>query len=232
MLSWILRKVLGSKNQREVKRIRPLVEKINQLEQQFQSLTEDQLREKTAQWKKDLANIDDPDELARQLHAILPEAFAMVKNAARRLWDKTILICDQPIVWNMIHFDVQLIGGIVLHEGKIAEMRTGEGKTLVATAPSYLNALTGKGVHVVTVNDYLASLHGGWMGRVYHALGMTTGVIVHEAAFLFDPEYDSQELPDERLTHLRPVTRQEAYRADITYATNNEYVFDSLRDNM
>ena len=135
MVSWILRKVLGSKNQREVKRIRPLVEKINQLEQQFQSLTEDQLREKTAQWKKDLANIDDPDELARRLHAILPEAFALVKNAARRLWDKTILVCDQPIVWNMIHFDVQLIGGIVLHEGKIAEMATGEGKTLVATCP-------------------------------------------------------------------------------------------------
>src|SRR5260370_16288907 len=115
MVSWILRKVLGSKNQREVKRIRPLVEKINLLEQQFQSLTEDQLREKTAQWKKDLANIDDPDELARRLHAILPEAFAVVKNAPRPLWRRTILISVHPIVWNMIHFDVQLIGGIVLH---------------------------------------------------------------------------------------------------------------------
>src|SRR6202158_6265539 len=177
MLSWILRKVLGSRNQREVKRIRPLVEKINQLEQQFQSLTEDQLREKTAQWKKDLANIDDPDELARRLHAILPEAFAIVKNAARRLWDKTILICDQPIVWNMIHFDVQLIGGIVLHEGKIAEMATGEGKTLVATCPIYLNALTGEGAHLVTVNNYLARRDSQWMGHLFTWLGLTVGCI-------------------------------------------------------
>ena len=156
MVSWILRKVLGSKNQREIKRIRPLVDKINRFEQEFQALTEDQLREKTAGWKKDLTNIDDPDELARRLHAVLPEAFALVKNAARRLCGKTILVCDQQIVWNMIHFDVQLIGGIILHEGKIAEMATGEGKTLVATCPIYLNALTGRGVHLVTVNDYLA----------------------------------------------------------------------------
>src|ERR1700719_1830597 len=172
MVSWILRKVLGSKNQREVKRIRPLVEKINQLEQQFQALTEDQLREKTAQWKKELANIDDPDELARRLHAILPEAFALVKNAARRLCGKTILVCDQQIVWNMIHFDVQLIGGIVLHEGKIAEMATGEGKTLVATCPIYLNALTGRGVHLVTVNDYLARRDSEWNGPLFQFLGL------------------------------------------------------------
>ena len=210
MLSWILRKVLGSKNQREVKRIRPLVEKINQLEQQFQSLTEDQLREKTAQWKKDLANIDDPDELARHLHAILPEAFAIVKNAARRLWDKTILICDQPIVWNMIHFDVQLIGGIVLHEGKIAEMATGEGKTLVATCPIYLNALTGRGVHLVTVNDYLARRDAEWMGEIYKLLGLTVGCIQHDQS---------------------PSVRKEQYDCDVTYGTNSEFGFDYLRDN-
>src|SRR5208283_5930020 len=161
------------------------------LEQQFQAFTEDQLREKTAQWKKDLANIDDPDELARHLHAILPEAFAIVKNAARRLWDKTILICDQPIVWNMIHFDVQLIGGIVLHEGKIAEMATGEGKTLVATCPIYLNALTGRGVHLVTVNDYLARRDASWMGPLYEFLGISVGVIQHENSFLYDPGYVS-----------------------------------------
>ena len=210
MLSWILRKVLGSKNQREVKRIRPLIEKINLLEQQFQSLTEDQLREKTAQWKKELADIDDPDELARRLHAILPEAFAVVKNAARRLWDKTILICDQPIVWNMIHFDVQLIGGIVLHEGKIAEMATGEGKTLVATCPIYLNALTGRGVHLVTVNDYLARRDAEWMGEIYKLLGLTVGCIQHDQS---------------------PSVRKEQYDCDVTYGTNSEFGFDYLRDN-
>ena len=210
MVSWILRKVLGSKNQREVKRIRPLVEKINLLEQQFQSLTEDQLREKTAQWKKDLANIDDPDELARRLHAILPEAFAVVKNAARRLWGRTILICDQPTVWNMIHFDVQLIGGIVLHEGKIAEMATGEGKTLVATCPIYLNALTGRGVHLVTVNDYLARRDAEWMGEIYKLLGLTVGCIQHDQS---------------------PSLRKEQYDCDVTYGTNSEFGFDYLRDN-
>jgi preprotein translocase subunit SecA len=210
MVSWILRKVLGSKNQREVKRIRPLIEKINLLEKQFQSLTEDQLREKTAQWKKDLANIDDPDELSRRLHAILPEAFAVVKSAARRLWDKTILICDQPIVWNMIHFDVQLIGGIVLHEGKISEMATGEGKTLVATCPIYLNALTGRGVHLVTVNDYLARRDAEWMGEIYKLLGLTVGCIQHDQS---------------------PSLRKEQYDCDVTYGTNSEFGFDYLRDN-
>ncbi len=210
MVSWILRKILGSKNQREVKRIRPLVEKINQLELGFQALTEDELREKTAQWKKDLANIEDPDELARRLHAILPEAFALVKNAARRLFDKTILVCDQQIVWNMIHFDVQLIGGIVLHEGKIAEMATGEGKTLVATCPIYLNALTGRGVHLVTVNDYLARRDAEWMGEIYKMLGLTVGCIQHDQS---------------------PSLRKEQYDCDVTYGTNSEFGFDYLRDN-
>ena len=210
MVSWILRKVLGSKNQREIRRIRPLVEKINLLEQQFQSLTEDQLREKTAQWKKDLANVDDPDELARRLHTVLPEAFALVKNAARRLWERTISVCDQPVVWNMIHFDVQLIGGIVLHEGKIAEMATGEGKTLVATCPIYLNALTGRGVHLVTVNDYLARRDAEWMGEIYKLLGLSVGCIQHDQS---------------------PSVRKEQYDCDVTYGTNSEFGFDYLRDN-
>jgi preprotein translocase subunit SecA len=210
MVSWILRKVLGSKNQREVRRIRPVVDKINQLEQEFQALTEDQLREKTLRWKKDLANVDDPDELARRLQAILPEAFALVKNAARRLYGKTILVCDQQIVWNMIHFDVQLIGGIILHEGKIAEMATGEGKTLVATCPIYLNALTGRGVHLVTVNDYLARRDAEWMGEIYKLLGLTVGCIQHDQS---------------------PSLRKEQYDCDVTYGTNSEFGFDYLRDN-
>src|SRR6202521_1992630 len=210
MVSWILRKVLGSKNQREIRRIRPLTEKINRLEQEFQALTEDQLREKTAQWKKDLANIDDPDELNRRLFEILPDAFALVKNAARRLCGKTILVCDQQIVWNMIHFDVQLIGGIILHEGKIAEMATGEGKTLVATCPIYLNALTGRGVHLVTVNDYLARRDAEWMGEVYKFLGLTVGCIQHDQP---------------------PDRRREQYDCDVSYGTNSEFGFDYLRDN-
>src|SRR6266436_131338 len=210
MVSWILRKVLGSKNQREVRRIRPLVENINRLEQEFQALTDDQLREKTAHWKRDLANIDDPDELARRLNAILPEAFAAVKNTARRLWGNTILVCDQPIVWNMIHFDVQLIGGIVLHEGKISEMATGEGKTLVATCPIYLNALAGRGVHLVTVNDYLARRDAEWMGEIYRFLGLTVGCIQHDQS---------------------PSVRKEQYDCDVTYGTNSEFGFDYLRDN-
>jgi preprotein translocase subunit SecA len=210
MVSWILRKVLGSKNQREIRRIRPLVEKINRIEEEFQALTEGQLREKTVHWKEDLANIDDPEELARRLNAILPEAFAAVKNAARRLWDKTILVCDQPIIWNMIHFDVQLIGGIVLHEGKISEMATGEGKTLVATCPIYLNALTGRGVHLVTVNDYLARRDAEWMGEIYSFLGLTVGCIQHDQS---------------------PSVRKEQYDCDVTYGTNSEFGFDYLRDN-
>src|SRR6516225_411398 len=203
MVSWILRKVLGSKNQREIRRLRPLVERINRLEQEFQALTDDQLREKTANWKRDLANIEDPEELRSRLNAILPEAFAAVKNTARRLLEKTILVCDQPVVWNMIHFDVQLIGGIVLHEGKISEMATGEGKTLVATCPIYLNALAGRGVHLVTVNDYLARRDAEWMGEIYKFLGLTVGCIQHDQS---------------------PSVRKEQYDCDVTYGTNSELV--------
>lgn len=153
------------------------------------------------------------------LDVILPDAFAVVREMASR-------------VLGQRHFDVQLMGGIALHEGNVAEMKTGEGKTLVATAPVYLNALTGRGVHMVTVNDYLAQLHGGWMGKLYHALGMSTGVIINDASFIYDPDYDNTDHYDKRMSHLRPCSRKEAYAADITYGTNNEFGFDYLRDNM
>jgi preprotein translocase subunit SecA len=207
-----LNKILGDPNVREVKRARVIVARVNDHEERIKALSDDDLAGQTEAFKGRLAKGESLDDL-------LPEAFAAVREAARR-------------VVGMRHFDVQFVGGYVLHSGKIAEMRTGEGKTLVATGPSYLNALTGKGVHVVTVNDYLASLHAGWMGQVYRALGMTTGVIVHDAAYIFDPEYTSEEHGDDRLNHLRPVSRREAYQADITYGTNNEYGFDYLRDNM
>ena len=153
------------------------------------------------------------------LDTILPDAFAVVREMASR-------------VLGQRHFDVQLMGGIALHEGNVAEMKTGEGKTLVATAPVYLNALTGRGVHMVTVNDYLAQLHGGWMGKLYYALGMSTGVIINDASFIYDPEYENTDHYDKRMSHLKPCSRKEAYAADITYGTNNEFGFDYLRDNM
>jgi len=208
----LLTKILGDPHVREVKRAQVIVARVNAREDDMKKLSDEQLRGVTAKLKERL-------EKGETLDHLLPEAFAAVREAAVR-------------VVGMRHFDVQMVGGIVLHSGRIAEMRTGEGKTLVATAPTYLNALAGKGAHVVTVNDYLASLHSGWMGRVYLALGMSTGVIVHDGAFIYDPEYNSEEHGDERLNHLRPVTRGEAYAADITYGTNNEFGFDYLRDNM
>lgn len=153
------------------------------------------------------------------LDDLMPDAFALVREASDR-------------VLGMRHFDVQLIGGMALHDGNVAEMKTGEGKTLVATAPVYLNALEGKGVHVVTVNDYLAQRDAGWNGELYHFLGMSTGVIINDASFLYDPKFDNSEHDDERMRKLRPCTRKEAYAADITYGTNNEFGFDYLRDNM
>lgn len=207
-----IEKLLGDRNAREVKRAQVVVSKVRSFEESYRRLSNDELLAKTAEFRERLAQ-------GAKLDDLLPEAFAAVREAA----DRSI---------GQRHYDVQLVGGLVLHQGKIAEMRTGEGKTLVATAPSYLNALPGKGVHVVTVNDYLASLHGGWMGRVYQALGLSTGVIVHDAAYIYDPDYVSEEHADGRLNHLRPVTRAEAYRADITYGTNNEFGFDYLRDNM
>ena len=212
MVSWILKKILGSKNQREIKRLHPIVCAINAFDEEFKALSDDDLRAKTAAWNAELTAIEDPDALARRLEEILPEAFAVVKNAARRLTERNeaFTICDQPMTWNMVHFDVQLIGGIVLHRGRIAEMATGEGKTLVATLPLYLNALAGRGAHLVTVNDYLARRDAEWMGQLYTFLGLTTGVIQHDQP---------------------PDLRREQYTADITYGTNSEFGFDYLRDN-
>ncbi|MGE3268194.1 MAG: preprotein translocase subunit SecA [Chloroflexota bacterium] len=210
MLGWV-NKILGGRPwEREVKRLESLVEEINEVEPELQELTDAELKDKTTELRGRLLAGED-------LESLLPEAFAAVREAARR-------------VIGMRHYDVQMVGGAILHRGKIAEMRTGEGKTLVATLPTYLNALTGKGVHVVTVNDYLARRDAQWMGRVYHALGMTVGVIQHEAAFLYDPDYSGE---DSSLMSLRPAGhRREAYAADITYGTNNEFGFDYLRDNM
>ena len=223
MINTLLGKVFGTKNEREVKRLQPRVEAINALEPEIEKLSDDQLRAKTAEFRAriqerlspiidepeadtDLPDIDRLKEIEAERSAVLSavldelldEAFAVVREAGRR-------------VLNMRHFDVQLIGGMVLHEGKIAEMKTGEGKTLVATLPVYLNALSGRGVHVVTVNDYLAKRDSEWMGKLYSFLGLTVGVIVHD-------------LDDEQ--------RRAAYAADVTYGTNNEFGFDYLRDNM
>jgi len=212
MVSWILKKILGSKNQRELRRLAPNVRRINELDEQFKSLSDDELRAKTAAWKEEFSKIPGVEDQWKKLGEILPEAFAVVKNAARRLKERqySFSVCDQPMVWDMVHFDVQLLGGIVLHRGRIAEMATGEGKTLVATLPLYLNALTGRGAHLVTVNDYLARRDAEWMGQLYTFLGLTVGCIQHD-----------QE-PDER---------REQYAMDITYGTNSEFGFDYLRDN-
>ncbi|MBI5562550.1 MAG: preprotein translocase subunit SecA [Deltaproteobacteria bacterium] len=209
MLTGFLKKVFGSKNERDIKRIMPIVERVGSFESKMKAMRDDEFPILTNGFKETLA-------AGKEIDEILPEAFAAVREAA---WRKL----------HMRHFDVQLIGGIVLHEGKIAEMKTGEGKTLVATLPVYLNALAGKGAHLVTVNDYLAKRDSRWMGAVYHFVGLSVGVIQHDASFLYDPHY----LPeDQTLIHLRPCTRREAYHADVTYGTNNEYGFDYLRDNM
>src|SRR5690349_18815490 len=187
----LLAKVIGTQNEREIKRLRPLVAEVNARESAFTALSDEQLRAKTDEFRERAARGESLDDL-------MPDAFAAVREAGRR-------------VLNMRHFDVQLIGGAVLHRGRIAEMKTGEGKTLVATLPAYLNALAGKGVHVVTVNDYLARRDSEWMGRIYRFLGMSVGVIQHD---------------------LNDAERQAAYGCDITYGTNNEFGFDYLRDNM
>ncbi|HEX7787531.1 MAG TPA: preprotein translocase subunit SecA [Methylomirabilota bacterium] len=209
MLNALFRSIFGTKHERDVKRMRPIVAEIGALEPALQALSDEALRARTAEFRQRLAAGADVDDL-------LPEAFAAVREAARR----TV---------RMRHFDVQLMGGMVPHSGKIAEMATGEGKTLVATLPAVLNALTGRGVHIVTVNDYLARRDAQWMGPIYHALGLSVGVIQHEVQYVYDPAFAS---PDIRLAALRPVTRREAYAADITYGTNNEFGFDYLRDNM
>ena len=204
------RKIFPTKNDRDVKKIRPVVAKINEIETGLQKLSDDDLRAKTAAWKAELSQIADKTELTRKLDEILPEAFAVVKNACRRLCGQDVIVREHPIRWEMVPFDVQLIGGYALHHGHISEMATGEGKTLVSTMPVFLNALTGLGVHVVTVNDYLAARDAEWMGAVYKFLGLTVGVILHDQP---------------------PSVRREQYYCDITYGTNSEFGFDYLRDN-
>src|SRR3989442_5281104 len=252
MLTTLLHKVFGSKNDRELKKLRPLVEEINRFEPDFASLSPEALRAKTEEFKSRIQeatgdvrarleavraralsdeNREEREQLKEEgdkletelrqaeaavLDALLPQAFAAVREASRR-------------TTGMRHFDCQLLGGAVLHQGKIAEMKTGEGKTLVATLPLYLNALLGRGAHLVTVNDYLARRDVQWMGPIYHALGLSVASIVHETSFLFDPTY---LVKDYRSLNLRPISRKEAYAADITYGTNNEFGFDYLRDNM
>jgi len=254
MMKWVVQRLLGTHNARVLKRLEPLVEQINRFEPDVQRLSDDQLRAKTEEFRSRLRQRLDGVRLIqprsaewyelthderlklqtqrraiqqRALDHLLPEAFAVVREAARR-------------TLNMRHFDVQLLGGIVLHEGKIAEMATGEGKTLVATLAAYLNALTGRGVHIVTVNDYLARRDARWMGPIYHALGLSVGVIQgvdpaerrlgdESLSFLYDPTFTQAS---ERFVSLRPVSRREAYSAEITYGQNNEFGFDYLRDNM
>lgn len=258
MLRNLLQKVIGDPNEKEIKRIQPLIAEINALGPEMAQLDEAALRAETARFRQfiqaetaetrqELAGLqaelqkaedpDDIDQLKRQietldaalrareeeiLNQILPRAFAAVREAATR-------------ALGMRPYDVQLIGGVVLHSGKIAEMKTGEGKTLVATLPLYLNALTGRGVHLVTPNDYLSKYGVQWMGPIYHFLGVSAAVIQSgagnpdEASFLYDPDYPNQ---DDRFRNLRPVSRREAYQADILYGTNNEFGFDYLRDNM
>jgi preprotein translocase subunit SecA len=205
MISWIVKKVLGSKNQRELKKLWPTVAKINEFEREYQTLMDEQLIAKTTQFKERVGK-------GETLDSILPEAFAVVKNACRRLAERkhSAVVRGQQVTWDMVPFDVQLIGGMVLHSGRIAEMATGEGKTLVATFPAYLNALAGKGVHVVTVNDYLAARDSEWMGEIYRFLNLTVGCIQNG---------QNSEM------------RRQMYNCDITYGTNSEMGFDYLRDN-
>jgi preprotein translocase subunit SecA len=231
-------------NEREVKRIQPLVDAVNALEPEIEGESDAEIRARADEIRAELAELQadfgptadeleqhdlerrrdmekarrkrENEQLQQAMDDVLPEVFACAREAMKR-------------TLGMRHFDVQLIGGVVLHQGKIAEMKTGEGKTLVPTLAAALNGLTGRGVHVVTVNDYLARRDAQWMGPVYHFLGLSVGIIVHDTAYVFEPGYPTT---DERLINLRPVTRREAYAADITYGTNNEFGFDYLRDNM
>jgi preprotein translocase subunit SecA len=203
MVGWILKKIVGSKNQREIRRLWPIVHRVNEIEAEYQRLSDTQLRAKTDEFRKRVAEGETLDD-------ILPEAFAAVKNTCRRMLGKEWIVRGHPYKWDMVPFDVQVLGGIVLHQGKIAEMATGEGKTLVATMPLYLNALGGQNVHLVTVNDYLAARDAEWMGEIYKFLGLTVGCIQHDQP---------------------PPLRRQQYACDITYGTNAEFGFDYLRDN-
>ncbi len=208
-----LSKVFGDPQKKIIKRLQKRVAEVNALADKYKKMTKPELKKQTAVLKKRL------EKKGVTLDDILPDAFALVRESATR-------------VLGQRHFDVQLMGGMVLHEGNVAEMKTGEGKTLVATLPLYLNALEGKGAHLVTVNDYLAQLHAGWMGELYDFLGLSTGCIINDASYVYEKGYDNEAHADKRMCTLRPVTRKEAYAADITYGTNNEFGFDYLRDNM
>ncbi len=207
-----LKRVLGDPQVKTLRRLKRRVAAVNNLEDKYKQLTDKQLTEQTQVLKDRLKDKD-------TLDTILPDAFAVVRETAHR-------------VMGQRHYDVQLIGGMVLHEGKVAEMKTGEGKTLVATLPMYLNGLTGKGAHLITVNDYLAKIGAGWMGGVYDFLGLSASVIIPDQSYIYDRNFVDEDSDDPRFQHLRPCTRQEAYAADITYGTNNEFGFDYLRDNM
>lgn len=234
-LTKFLQGVFGDAQKKILRRLWKRAQEINKLESKYEKMSDEELRAQTDRFR---ARIDKALKAARTeqginkkgkkrppvddtkiLNEILPEAFAVAREAARR-------------VTGLRPYDVQLIGGMVLHEGAVAEMKTGEGKTLVAMLPAYLNGLTGRGVHVVTVNDYLAQRDAGWNGPIYDYLGLTVGVIINEASFIYDPEFENDEHDDERFLHLKPATRKEAYAADVTYGTNNEFGFDYLRDNM
>src|SRR5262245_47672402 len=219
MLERILKGIFGSKHDRDVQRSGPVVEEINRVAEEYRGLSDDALKAKTAEVKARVAaaleGVTDAEERKQAqreaLDEVLPEAFAAVKETCRRLCGRTWEVVGIPLTWEMVPYDVQLIGGVMLHEGRIAEMATGEGKTLVATMPIYLNALTGRGVHLVTVNDYLARRDSEWMGEIYRFLGLTVGCIQNQ---------------------MDPHTRRLQYECDITYGTNNEFGFDYLRDNM
>jgi len=208
----IFKRILGDPQVKTIKRLKKRVIEVNALASKYEKLSDAKLKEQTSILKERLNKKESLDKL-------LPDAFAVVREAAKRT------LGQRP-------FDVQLIGAMVLHEGNVAEMKTGEGKTLVATMPIYLNALTGKGAHIVTVNDYLAQRDAGWMGQIYNFLGLKTGVIIADESYIYDTEFTNKEHADERFRHLKPCTRQEAYAADVTYGTNNEFGFDYLRDNM
>ncbi len=217
----IFSKIFGDPNEKVIQKIQPIVQEINGLEMKFEELSDGELKNRAEGFKKEI-------ESGKSFDDILPEAFAVVRETAKRTLGQR-------------HYDMQIVGGVVLHRGQIAEMKTGEGKTLVSTLPVYLNALSGKGVHVITVNDYLAKRDAVWMGQIYHFLGLSVGVITHESAFVYDPSFTDKEDDKERdklgsfkveEEFLRPVERKEAYACDITYGTNNEFGFDYLRDNM
>ncbi len=207
----LVKKIFGDPQVKTVKRLKRRVKEVNVLADKYQKMSDKDLKAQTQKLK---------DRLKKEsLDAILPDAFAVVRETATR-------------TLGMRHFDVQLIGGMVLHEGSVAEMKTGEGKTMVATLPVYLNALTGKGAHVVTVNEYLAQRDAGWMAQIYDFLGLSVGVIVADHSYIYDPKFSNTDHQDERFHHLKPCSRREAYEADVTYGTNNEFGFDYLRDNM